>query len=132
MTLTIELSPEEEARLREAARRQGLDAAALARKLVTERLPVTDVSTGSAKELSPQERVRALLAQWQDQDNVPVPAAPEPLPGETPTQALFRKWDAEDAAMTDEERAAEDRLWSEVEPALSGRRAGLHLRRLDP
>ncbi len=39
MTLSIELTPAEEARLREAATREGLEPAALARRLVTEHLP---------------------------------------------------------------------------------------------
>ena len=41
MTLSIELTLAEEARLREAATREGLEPAALARRLVTEHLPVS-------------------------------------------------------------------------------------------
>jgi chromosome condensin MukBEF MukE localization factor len=78
---------------------------------------------------SAQEKVRALLRRWQAQDNTPVVAAgPEPRPGETTTEALFRKWNEEDARMTDEEREAEDRLWREVEDGLAENR-GLRLRR---
>jgi hypothetical protein len=137
MTLTIELNPEEEARLREAARRHGLDAATLARQFVTERLPdINGVNVGgdnvhgdSTGATSAQEKVRAFLRQWQAQDNTPVVAAgPEPLPGETATEALFRKWNEEDARMTEAEREAEDRLWREVEHGLAENR-GLRLRR---
>jgi hypothetical protein len=123
MTLTIELNPEEEARLASAAASAGLEPAVLARKLLAERLPI-------ATPVSPQEKVRALLRQWQAQDNTPVIAGPEPLPGETTTEALFRKWDEEDARMTEEEREAEDRLWSEVEQGLAENH-GLRLRRAD-
>ena len=126
MTLTIELNPEEEARLASAAASAGLEPAVLARKLLSERLP-----TAAAAPVSPQEKVRALLRQWQAQDNTPaVIAGPEPLPGETATEALFRKWDEEDARMTEEEREAEDRLWSEVEQGLAENH-GLRLRRAD-
>lgn len=48
----------------------------------------------------PKARVRALLAEWQAQDNTPR-LPPLPARGaETPTQALFRKWEMEDATMT--------------------------------
>jgi hypothetical protein len=40
MTLTIELSPDQEARLTAFARHQGLEPAELARKLLAERLPL--------------------------------------------------------------------------------------------
>lgn len=39
MILTIELTPEQEARLAEFARREGLDPVTLAQRLVTEHLP---------------------------------------------------------------------------------------------
>ena len=39
MTLTIELTPDQEARLAEFAQREGLDPAAMAQRLVTEHLP---------------------------------------------------------------------------------------------
>ena len=42
MTLTIELTPEQEARLQAFARRQGLEAAELAQRLVTEHLPLLE------------------------------------------------------------------------------------------
>lgn len=119
--ITIELAPDQEARLTAAAKQEGLDPAVLARKFVIEQLPGA----------SPVEQVRAKLRQWQAQDNTPVVAGPEPLPGETPTQALFRKWDEEDARMTEEEREAEDRLWEGIEKDLDENGAELRLRRLD-
>jgi hypothetical protein len=132
MTLTIELSPDEEARLARAAAQEGLDPAALARKLLTERLPAgagADSSNGEAA-LPPQEKVRALLARWQAQDNTPVIPGPEPLPGETPTEALFRTWDEEDARMTEEERAAAERLWEDFQRGVNETREALGMRRV--
>ncbi len=127
MTLTIELNPEEEARLARAAEREGLDLAVLAKKLVTERLPDITDGNGSAG-TSPQERVRALLAEWQAQDKTPTLPPVPTTEGETPTEALFRQWGEEDAAMTDAEREAEDKLWEEIEKGVS-ENSGLRLRR---
>jgi hypothetical protein len=134
MTLTIELNPDEEARLASAAASAGLEPAALARKLLAERLPGLPAgaadSNGSAG-MSPQEKVRALLAKWQAQDNTPIVAGPVALlPGETTTQALFRKWDEEDARMTDEEREAAERLWEEFQQGVNETRDALGMRRV--
>ena len=128
MTLTIELTPEQESRLAAVARQKGLAPAQLAQRLVTEHLPdnLPDV-TGAA----PAERVRALLTEWQAQDNTPtLPPVPK-REGETQTEALFRKWEEEDAAMTEAERETEDRLWEEIEKGLA-ENSGLRLRRLGP
>jgi len=61
MTLTIELTPLEEAQLTAAARQAGLDPAELARKLVTARLP-------SATPDTPEDPTLALFAQWDADD----------------------------------------------------------------
>lgn len=128
MTLTIELTPEQESRLAAVARQKGLAPAQLAQRLVTEHLPdnLPDV-TGA----SPAERVRALLTEWQAQDNTPTLPPVPTREGETPTEALFRKWEEEDAAMTEAERETEDRLWEEIEKGLA-ENSGLRLRRLGP
>jgi hypothetical protein len=61
MTLTIELTPTEEAQLTAAARQAGLAPAALARKLVTEHLPLFTPDT-------PEDSTLALFAQWDTDD----------------------------------------------------------------
>lgn len=61
MTLTIELTPTEEARLTAAARQAGLAPTELARKLVTEHLPLV------APPL-PEDPTLALFAQWETDD----------------------------------------------------------------
>ena len=53
MTLTIELTPTEEAQLTAAARQAGLAPAALARKLVTEHLPPLTPDTPEDPALAP-------------------------------------------------------------------------------
>ncbi len=65
MTLTIDLSPTEQARLTAAARQTGLEPAALAKRLVTEHLPNEEKNAGSAldtRDRSEQERIAAILA----------------------------------------------------------------------
>jgi hypothetical protein len=58
MTLTIELTPEEEARLQAAAREQGLEPAECAHRLLTEHLPAVD----------PEDRTLELFAAWDAED----------------------------------------------------------------
>ncbi len=64
MTLIIDLTPEEEARLQAAARRQGIDPAECARRLLQQNLP----------ESPPGAATRALFAQWAREDATEDPA----------------------------------------------------------
>jgi hypothetical protein len=61
MALTIELTPEQEAQLAAAAKKEGLDPAEFARKLVTEHLPLTVVG-------DEEDPTLALFAQWKEED----------------------------------------------------------------
>ena len=61
MTLTVELTPAEEARLVAAAKQEGVEPAELVRKLMTEHLP----STAPDEETDP---TLALFAQWGEED----------------------------------------------------------------
>jgi hypothetical protein len=91
----------------------------------------TNRKVDDAKEaIDPRDRVNALLAQWQAADSTPLRPPIPTRPGETPTQALFRKWEEEDANMTDEEREAEDRLWEEIQQSLNGERTKTGMRTL--
>ena len=103
-------------------------------------IPATDtltqvqgrVSRGAAaeeEENDPRVRVHALLTQWQAEDNTPFRPAVLMKSGETPTQALFRKWAEEDARMTEEEKAAEDQLWKDIEQGREQNRLMLGFRR---
>lgn len=58
MTLTIELPPNEEARLEAAARRQGIAVEECVRRLLAEHLPPAEAN----------EPTLALLAQWMEED----------------------------------------------------------------
>jgi hypothetical protein len=66
MAVTIHLTPAEEARLEAAARREGLDATELARKLVIERLP-PDTPDGE------EDPTLALFEQWDREDAAMTP-----------------------------------------------------------
>lgn len=123
MTLTIDLSPTEEAQFTDAARQEGLEPAAFVKRLVRERLPSTAPS-------DPVAHVQAILAKWRAEDHTPTPPPVPTRPGETPTQALFRAWDEEDAGMTQKEREAEDQLWQDFQRGLNETRAALGMRLL--
>jgi hypothetical protein len=58
LTLTIELTPEEEARLRAAAQERGVDPAECARQVLRDHLPP----------LAPGEATKALFAAWAAED----------------------------------------------------------------
>ena len=115
MNLTIDLTATEEAQISSAARHAGLAPAELVKRLVKEHLPT--VPTDAENDLD------AKLRKWQQQDGVK-------LYPDVSTQELFAKWAEEDALMTDEERESEDRLWEELEPALTEHGRVLQLRRL--
>lgn len=93
MTLTIDLSPAEEARLEAAARQKGLQPTAIIKELLTEHLP---------------------------------PATP----AEDPMLALFARWDEEDAQMTPQEIAEENRSWEQFKDNVNAERDRTGARRV--
>ena len=100
MNLIIDLTPSEEAQISAAAKETGLAPAELVRKLVKEHLPA--VSTADDDDLD------AKLHKWQEQDGIKL------LP-DVSTQALFAQWAEEDAQLTEEERAENERIYTEIE-----------------
>jgi hypothetical protein len=68
MTLTMQLTPIEEARLVAAAEREGLDPADLARRLVNEHLPPL------SEEVKEEDPALALFARWEKEDANMTPA----------------------------------------------------------
>ncbi len=94
MTLTLDLSPTEEARLTAAAQQKGLAPAALVKALMTEHLPA--------------------------------PADPP----EDPTLALFAQWAQEDARLTPEEIAEENRTWEQFQENINAERDRAGARRV--
>jgi len=105
--MSLDLSPEIEKRVRERAEAEGVSVNYLMARIfapeMTQKSPPTD----------PKAHVRALLAQWQAQDNTPI-LPPIPIRnGKTPTQALFRKWEEEEAQLTEEEQEQQEKFWEE-------------------
>jgi hypothetical protein len=92
MTLTIELKPTTEARLRRAAHNKGLPLSEYAEELL-ERLTETEAQQDQKEEKTPQEQSAGL-------------------------RAMFDQWAQEDeerlAKMTPEEIVAEDAQWDEI------------------
>jgi len=64
VTLTLDLSPTEEARLAAAARQKGLDPAAMVKALVTEHLLEYSPTSVNA----PEDPTLALFAQWAQEE----------------------------------------------------------------
>ena len=65
MSLTVDFTPSEEARLPEAARREGVEPAELLRKLVADHLPLPMPVE--------EDPLLALLAQWDEEDTAMTP-----------------------------------------------------------
>jgi hypothetical protein len=76
----------------------------------------------------PVARVRRLLSEWQQHDHTPT-ATPAPIDGTlTPSEALFRQWEEEDAGLTDDERQAEENYWQEFQQSINAERTAAGMR----
>jgi hypothetical protein len=98
--MPLNLDPEMERQVLERAQDAGMNAndyiAGMLRATAPDRAP------------DPVARVRSLLSQWQRQDATPV-APPGPNDGTlTPSEALFRRWEQEDAGLSEDARRAEE------------------------
>jgi hypothetical protein len=83
MTLTLKLTPEEEARLAEAARQKGVDPSEWVRDLLKQSLPPP----------RPGDATRALLSSWREEDETSDPEAVETA--ERELEEFKREMDAE-------------------------------------
>jgi hypothetical protein len=119
--VSLELSPEIEREVLARAQAMGTTANEyLARLLREARGPITAPT--------PVAHVRTLLAQWQQLDNTPT-AAPAPNDGSlTPSEALFREWEQEDASLTEAERQANDELWRQFQREMNAERTAIGMR----
>jgi hypothetical protein len=120
--MSLELSPEVENAVRERAEAEGLS--------VNDLLAHTFAPVMLPLPTNPKERVRVLLAKWRAEDNTPTPSPIPTRNGETPTQALFRKWEEEDALMTEEEREQETQFWEEFQESINNERKKAGMRKL--
>jgi hypothetical protein len=100
MNLIIDLTPSEQAQLSSAAKETGLAPAELVKKLVQDHLLTVPISQ--------EDDLDAKLRRWQQQDSTK-------LTPDVPAQTLFAQWAEEDAHMTDEERAQNERIYAEIE-----------------
>jgi len=100
MSLVIDLSPAEEARLAAAASEIGLAPAELVKKLVDAHFPAGQNTAEAA--------IENQLGKSQDEEHLQ--SAPDVI-----TEALFAQWAEEDARMTQAERAENDRIYAEIE-----------------
>jgi len=96
MTLIINLTPSEEARVLAVANKIGIAPSEWVKKLVEANLPVETGDLIPAERHNSQNRT---LATYDAED----------------AQSLFARWAAEDALLTDEERKANERIYTEIE-----------------
>ena len=95
MSLVIDLTPAEEARISAAAKQIGIAPSEWVKKLVEANLPETS-----------EERLDSELRHPQEQNGTVSDAS---------TQAMFAQWAQEDAQLTEEERAENERIYAEIE-----------------
>ena len=115
MSILVNLTPTEEARLSSVAMQSGIAPAELAAKLLREHLTSTPTSTA--------DLVRAKLHLWQKETATKTSPA-------TSAHELFTRWAEEDSHMSEEEKAAEDRLWQDFEKSVNETRSSLGMRQL--
>lgn len=111
MTLVIELTPEQEARLDAAARAQGIEAAECARQLVTNHLPPLQPRQGADLDQAIVRMIHRSPEQIEEQrsrsETFITPGRPLP-PGQTVYDAVFGQWPGDET--NDEVLEALERL----------------------
>jgi hypothetical protein len=114
--MSLELSPQAESILQEEASRAGVSVDTL-------------IERTFAPRRNPVARVQALLTEWQQQDKTPTAETASPHGNLTPSEALFRKWEAEDAGLTEEEQQAQAAQWEQFQRGINAERkaAGMRL-----
>lgn len=117
--MSLDLRPEVERMVREQAAAEGMSVDDL----------LARTYTGQSSGATPENKVRALLSEWQRQDGSTKLASDDPG-SEISSEALFARWHEQDQVMTDKERIAEDQLWEAVEQGMEETRALLGARPL--
>jgi hypothetical protein len=110
--MSLDLSPEVENIVRERAKAEGAS--------VDELLARTYLHKDETAQaiIDPKARVLAKLAKWQTDEKTPQVPPIEVLPGESQMDALFRKWQMEDANMTDTEVRADEAFWQDFQSSI--------------
>jgi hypothetical protein len=124
MKLTIDLAPQTEAWISAEAKHLGVLPADLVRGILDERAASTDSPH------DPRERVRTLLRRWQALDRTPMLSTGPEHSSETPTTALFKRWEEEDASLTNTEQEADLRLWEAYQEGIDVERTQNGMRRI--
>lgn len=117
--MSLDLHPEVERQVVAAARAAGITPSDyVARLLVAADMPAAD----------PVAHVRGVLRDWQQRDRTPS-APPVPNDGAlTPSEALFRQWEREDAGLTEESRRTEEERWQQFQDDINAERAAAGMR----
>ena len=115
VSIIVNLTPAEEARLLAEAQQSGLAAQDLEARVLRKHLMY--------EAMTPVGRVQASLRQWQ------IETQTEMFP-DTSAHELFARWAEEDAYKTDEEIAANDRLWQDFQQGIDDERGNAGMRTL--
>lgn len=120
----LDLGPAVEHQILERAEATGVTAAQYVEKLLAEHPLITPAVSPH----NPVAHVQSLITKWQQEDKTPL--AETILHDETltPSEALFRQWDEEDAQMTDEERHHQEKLWEDFQQGINLERAATGMR----
>ncbi len=117
--MSLELNPDVERQVLERAQAAGTTASDYIARLLQAAAPIASPD--------PAARVRGLLKEWQH-DHTPT-AAPAPHDGTlTPSEALSRQWEQEDANLTDEVRQAEEERWQQFQQGINAQRVASGMR----
>lgn len=121
--MSLDLSPELESAVRERAAAEGVSV----NDLLERTFAIGRQETPPVH--NPRAHVQSLLDKWRATDSTPAMPTILTRPSETPTQALFRRWNEEDKLMTDEQKDEEDKLWEDIEKGLKENRLTFDRRR---
>ena len=119
--MSLDLAPEIENSVRAQAESEGITIDDLLARHFPPQLTQDD----------PVHRVRRLLSLWRQQDGTPpasITASDSADAGLTPSEALFQKWDAEDALLSEAERQAQRDEWADFQKSINTARAEAGMR----
>jgi hypothetical protein len=106
--MSLDVSPQSEAILREEAEQEGVSIDELIRRTFGKAKFTRQIATANPE----KERVFALMHKWQREYGMPVRSNGKP---HRALAELSAQWEAEDANLTDSEREAERQYWEERE-----------------
>src|SRR5438105_2966105 len=122
--MSLDLSPETETAVRERAATEGVTV----NDLLARTFSVIEQNGQSSAD--PRDRARTLLRKWRAEDEIPPITANRIQTGPTSAEALFKRWEEEDAKLTDDEVKTEESLWEDFRKGMNASREASGMRPL--